>query len=125
MSYNLDTNFEDVKNYVEVLGKVHEPHEYGTVTIDNDVLNMKLTNIVASYLGNEWIIGIPVIATEGATQPEALATPITQIVIKDIASVDVADTILHTPITAANEYYCVKLTFNDTTCEACEYLGEI
>ena len=123
VSYNLDTSFEDVKNYVEVLGKVHEPHEYGTVTIEDSVLNMKLTNIIASYLNNEWIVGIPVIATEGATQPEALATPITQIVIKDIAGADVSDINLDTPIIAANEYYCVKLTFNDTECETCEYLG--
>ena len=125
VSYNLDTSFEDVKNYVEVLGKVHEPHEYGTVTIEDSVLNMKLTNIIASYLNNEWIVGIPVIATEGATQPEALATPITQIVIKDIAGADVSDINLDTPIIAANEYYCVKLIFNDTICETCEYLGAL
>ena len=125
VSYNLDTSFEDVKNYVEVLGKVHEPHEYGTVTIKGSVLNMKLTNIITSYLNNEWVVGIPVIATEGATQPEALATPITQIVIKDSAGEDVADITLDTPIIAANEYYCVKLIFNDTTCETCEYLGAL
>lgn len=125
VSYNLDTNFENVKNYVEVLGKVHEPQEYGTVTINDNVLNMKLVNVIASYLNNEWVIGMPVIATEGATQPEALATPINRIVIKDIANVDVADIELATPIIAANEYYCVKLTFNDTKCTACEYLGAL
>lgn len=125
VSYNLDTNFEDVKNYVEVLGKVHEPHEYGTVTIDDDVLNMKLTNIVASYLNNEWIIGIPVIATEGATEPEALATPITQIVIQDIASTAITTLTLSTPIIAANEYYCVNLVFDDTGLESAEYLGAL
>ena len=123
VSYDLDTNFEDVKNYVEVLGKVHEPSEYGTATIECSTLNMKLTNIIASYLNNVWVVGIPVIATEGATQPEALATPITQIIIKDIAGTDVCDINLDTPIIAANEYYCVKLTFNDTECETCEYLG--
>ena len=125
VSYDLDTNFEDVKNYIEVLGKVHEPHEYGTVTINDSVLNMKLTNVVASYLNNEWIIGIPVIATEGATEPEALATPINRIIITDIASTSVADITLDTPIIAANEYYCVKLIFNETTCESCEYLGAL
>lgn len=125
VSYNLDTSFEDVKNYVEVLGKVHEPSEYGTVTIEGSTLSMKLTNIIASYLNNEWVVGIPVIATEGATQPEALATPITQIIIKDIAGTDVSDINLDTPIIAANEYYCVKLTFNDTECEECEYLGAL
>ena len=125
VSYNLDTNFEDVKNYVEVLGKVHEPQEYGTVTINESVLNMKLTNIVASYLNNEWIIGIPVIATEGATQPEALTNPITSIVIHDIANTFVFQIELATPIIAANEYYCVKLTFDDAKCTACEYLGAL
>ena len=125
VSYDLDTNFEDVKNYIEVLGKVHEPHEYGTVTINNNVLNMKLTNIVASYLNNEWIIGIPVIATEGATEPEVVSTPIERLIIKDVASTSVADITLETPIIAANEYYCVKLIFNNTTCESCEYLGAL
>lgn len=125
VSYDLDTNFEDVKNYIEVLGKVHEPHEYGTVTIEGSTLNMKLTNIISSYLNNEWVVGIPVIATEGATQPEALATPITQIIIKDMAGTDMSDINLDTPIIAANEYYCVKLTFNDTECETCEYLGAL
>ena len=125
VSYNLDTNFENVKNYIEVLGKVHEPNEYGTVTINDNVLNMKLVNVIASYLNNEWVIGMPVIATEGATQPEALATPINRIVIKDIANVDVADIELSSPIIAANEYYCVKITFNDSSCESCEYLGAL
>lgn len=125
VSYNLDTNFEDVKNYVEVLGKVHEPHEYGTVTINNATLNMKLTNVKASYLNNEWVIGIPVIATEGATEPEALATPITQIVIQDIASTAITTLTLSTPIIAANEYYCVNLVFDDTSLESAEYLGAL
>ena len=125
VSYNLDTNFENVKNYVEVLGKVHEPQEYGTVTISDNVLNMELVNVIASYLNNEWVIGMPVIATEGATQPEALATPINRIVIKDIANADVASIDLSTPIIAANEYYCVKITFNDSSCESCEYLGAL
>ena len=125
VSYNLDTNFENVKNYVEVLGKVHEPQEYGTVTINDNVLNMKLVNVIASYLNNEWVIGMPVIATEGATQPEALATPINRIIIKDIANVDVADIELSSPIIAANEYYCVKITFNNSSCESCEYLGAL
>lgn len=125
VSYNLDTNFEDVKNYVEVLGKVHEPNEYGTATIEGGSLDLKLVNPIASYLNNEWIVGIPVIATEGAIEPEALSTPINRIVIKDIANVDVADINLSSPIIAANEYYCVKIIFNDSSCESCEYLGAL
>lgn len=125
VSYNLDTNFEDVKNYVEVLGKVHEPNEYGTATIKDGLLDLKLANVIESYLNNEWIIGIPVIATEGATEPEALATPITNITIHDNANNLIFKIKLATPIIAANEYYCVKLTFDATKCTACEYLGAL
>lgn len=125
VSYNLDTNFEDVKNYVEVLGKVHEPNEYGTATIKDGLLDLKLANVIESYLNNEWIIGIPVIATEGATEPEALATPITNITIYDNANNLIFKIGLSTPIIAANEYYCVKLTFDATKCTACEYLGAL
>ena len=125
VSYNLDTNFEDVKNYVEVLGKVHEPQEYGTATIEGGVLDLKLANAKESYLNNEWIVGIPVIATEGAIEPEALSTPITNITIYDVSSRFIFEIELATPIIAANEYYCVKLTFNDTKCTACEYLGAL
>lgn len=125
VSYNLDTNFEDVKNYVEVLGKVHEPQEYGTATIEGGSLDLKLANVIESYFNNEWIIGIPVIATEGAIEPEALSTPITNITIYDNANNFIFKIGLSTPIIAANEYYCVKLTFNDTKCTACEYLGAL
>lgn len=125
VSYNLDTNFEDVKNYVEVLGKVHEPNEYGTATIEGGVLDLKLANVIESYLNNEWIVGIPVIATEGAIEPEALSTPITNITIYDNANNFIFKIGLSTPIIAANEYYCVKLTFNATKCTACEYLGAL
>lgn len=125
VSYNLDTNFEDVKNYVEVLGKVHEPQEYGTATIEGGVLSLKLANPIASYLNNEWIVGIPVIATEGAIEPEALSTPITNITIHDVSSRFIFEIELVTPIIAANEYYCVKLTFDATKCTACEYLGAL
>ena len=125
VSYNLDTNFEDVKNYVEVLGKVHEPNEYGTATIKDGLLDLKLANVIESYLNNEWIIGIPVIATEGAIEPEALADPITNITIYDNANNLIFKIKLATPIIAANEYYCVKLTFDATKCTACEYLGAL
>ena len=125
VSYNLDTNFEDVKNYVEVLGKVHEPQQYGTAKINDALLSLNLANVKENYLNNEWIIGIPVIATEGAIEPEALAEPITNIAIYDVSNRFIFKIGLATPIIAANEYYCVKLTFNDTECIACEYLGAL
>ena len=125
VSYNLDTNFEDVKNYVEVLGKVHEPQQYGTATIEGGSLDLKLANVKESYLNNEWIIGIPVIATERAIEPEALADPITNITIYDVLNRVIFEIKLATPIIAANEYYCVKLIFDNTECTSCEYLGAL
>ena len=125
VSYTLDTNFEDVKNYVEVLGKVHEASEYGVVTINNDTLTLKLNNLKASYLNNPWIIGMPIIITEGSTQPEALATPISKIIVQDIGENDISTIELTKPIMAGNQYYCLQLIFDDTDCISCEYLGGI
>ena len=125
VSYTLDTNFEDVKNYVEVLGKVQEPNEYGIVTINTDTLILRLNSAKSAYLNNQWIVGVGVISTEGSFIPEALATPIKYIHVVDSESVALKDITLETPITASNQYYCVKLTFDTTTCTDCEYLGKI
>lgn len=125
VSYTLDTNFEDVKNYIEVLGKVHEPNEYGNVTINNDTLTLKLTNEKSNYLNNQWIIGVGIISTEGSFTPEALATPIKYINVTDSVDVALKSITLETPIIASNQYYCLKMTFDTTDCTDCEYLGKI
>lgn len=125
VSYTLDTSFEEVKNYIEVLGKMHEPNQYGTATIDGATLTLTLTDIKNNYLDNTWIIGIPVIVTEEDFNPVALSTPITEIIVEDMASTAMANITLSTPIMAGNQYYCLRLICDTTTITSCEYLGSL
>ena len=126
VSYNLDTSFEDVKNYVEVLGKTHEPNEYGTVTTSGSTLTLKLSNILSSYLNNTWIIGFGVIVSDVSADPIALATPITSIDIVDLSnSAIIVLDISNSPIMAGNQYYCIKLSFGASQLNTVEYLGKL
>lgn len=125
VSYTLDTNFEDVKNYIEVLGKTHEPNQYGTVEINGDTLHLTLTDVQNNYFDNTWIIGMPIIVTEGDFNPVALATPIQNIIVHDVGNNVIASIGLNTPITAGNQYYCLKLVYNGNTMALCEYLGAL
>lgn len=125
VSYTLDNSFEDVKNYVEVLGKTHEPNQYGTVSITEDTLTLTLTDILNNYLDNMWIIGVPIIVSEGDFNPVALSTPISNIVVRDSASTYLSTIWLDTPIVAGNQYYCIKMTCDAQGIEACEYLGAL
>ena len=125
VSYTLDTSFEEVKNYIEVLGKMHEPNQYGTATIDGATLTLTLTDIKNNYLDNTWIIGIPVIVTEEDFNPVALSTPITEIIVEDMVSTAMANITLSTPIMAGNQYYCLRLICDTTTITSCEYLGSL
>lgn len=125
VSYTLDTNFEEVKNCVEVLGKLHEPDEFGTSVIDGDTITITTTKVINNYLNNSWVIGFGVTAGSPTDPPVAIATPITSIVLNDlgnntIASIDISDT----PITNGNEYYCIKLVVGATASEvSATYLG--
>lgn len=125
VSYTLDNNFEEVKNYVEVLGKTHEPNQYGTANINGSNLTLTLTNIKNNYLDNTWIIGIPIITDEGNFNPVALATPIQTIAVVDMVSTPMANITLTTPITAGNQYYCLRLICDETSVTSCEYLGAL
>ena len=126
VSYNLNTNFDDVKNYIEVLGKTHEPNEYGIVTITTNTLTLKLGQIESAYYDNSWIVGMGVITTSLDDDPQVLATPISHIHVYDstntsIYNLDISDT----PITIGNQYYCIKLTFGASGLDSIEYLGKI
>ena len=125
VSYTLDTSFEEVKNYIEVLGKMHEPNQYGTATINGATLTLTLTDIKNNYLDNTWIIGIPIIVTEEDFNPVALSTPITEIIVEDMVSTAMANITLSTPIMAGNQYYCLRLICDTTTITSCEYLGSL
>lgn len=126
VSYTLDTNFENVKNYVEVLGKSHEPNEYATATISSNVVTLKLKNIVSSYYGNDWIIGFGVIVSDISADPTALATSITTITVTDLTNAYICELDISTsPINAGNVYYCIRLSFGSSEIDTTEYLGKL
>lgn len=126
VSYNLDTNFDDVKNYIEVLGKTHEPNEYGIVTITTNTLTLKLGQIESAYYDNSWIVGMGVITTSLDDDPQVLATPISHIHVYDSTNTSIYNLdISNTPITIGNQYYCIKLTFGASGLDSIEYLGKI
>lgn len=126
VSYNLNTNFDDVKNYIEVLGKTHEPNEYGIVTITTNTLTLKLGQIESAYYDNSWIVGMGVITTSLDDDPQVLATPISHIHVYDSTNTSIYNLdISNTPITIGNQYYCIKLTFGASGLDSIEYLGKI
>ena len=125
VSYTLDTSFEDVKNYIEVLGKVHEPNEYAVVTINGSTLTATLNNFMETYYDNDWIIGVPIITSSLDDDPSTLSTPIRNIIIRDVANVAISTINLITPIMVGNQYYCLKLGFNGNTLSVANYLGKL
>ena len=125
VSYTLDTSFEDVKNYVEVLGKVHEPNEYAVVTISGNTLTAKLNNLLATYYNNDWIIGVPIITSSLDDDPSTLSTPIQTIVVQDVANVNISNISLSNPIMVGNQYYCLRLSFGASAIDIATYLGKL
>lgn len=124
VSYALDTNFQDVKNYIEVLGRQHEPNEYATATVAGATLNLVLNNGFTYYTNNEWIIGCS-IETDDTTNYTILANPITSIIVRDNVGTLVA-TISTTaqPLEIGNQYYCIRLAIGATVSNVeASYLG--
>jgi hypothetical protein len=124
--YKLDTDFEDVKNYVEVLGKVHEPNEFATVNVYGNNATLKFSKVKADYNESDWIFGFGIYTSE-SSEYTTLATPITIIRLYDsdntlMYTLDLSTT----PITMGNEYYALSLTWDsDNNRHDCEYLGFI
>lgn len=126
-SYSYDTSFEDIKNYVEVLGKMHEPSEFGTATINSNVLTLVTTKSINDYLNNDWKIGFTIATSTVDTNPTRLATPITFIVVKDVnnASIGSID-ISQEPIIVGNQDYVIYIEVGATTSNiSLEFLGKI
>jgi hypothetical protein len=83
IEYTLDTSFEDVKNYIEVLGKVHEPNEMATCTVAGSVANIVLNNSSSYYVGVNWLVGFGIFTSETVSAYTYLANPITSLKIYD------------------------------------------
>ena len=123
-NFSYDTSFEDVKNCVEVLGKVHEANEFATVSGTSGSRNITLLSPISAYLNNTWIIAFGINVDESG-QPVALATPISYLHIYDSTntSVGIID-ISATPITFGNEQFVIKMEVGATASDVnLEYEG--
>lgn len=124
IDYSYNTSFEDVKNCVNVLGKVHEADEFATATISGGAIALELSKDYTSYLDNTWNIAFGIEVDESG-EPKALAYPINAIYVLDsdnvnICYIDISDN----PIVFGNEQFIVKVDIGSiiTSVEA-EYLG--
>ena len=124
ISADYDTSFEDVKNCVEVLGKVHNPNEFATVEISTQVCMLTLSQPKEYYANNEWTIEFGIVSDESGA-PVALANNITDFYFRDkngdfIGYLSIAKN----PITQGNEEYCVTMKVGETISTASfEYIG--
>lgn len=121
-NYSLSTSFEDVKNYVEIVGKQIEPDETAvSTTYSNSTVTVTLSRPFTSYYSASadtnvtWYIGFTIGAVSGA--PTRLSTPITTIVVKDANSSTHTITIPNSQeakIYYNNESYFVRLVFSSS-----------
>lgn len=115
ISADYDTSFEDVKNCVEVLGKVHNANEFATTEISGSgtICLLTLSQEWEHYLNNEWTIEFAIIADESGA-PVALAHNVNNIYIydKDNQYIGYLD-ISKTPIIQGNEEYCLTMSIGE------------
>lgn len=127
LSYTYDTSFEDVKNYVEVLGKTHEPDDFCTGSINGSQITLKTTKEASSYVNNTWEFGFGVATSDVDMTPTILATPITSIVLRDVnnTSLQTID-ISSRPIRIGNMNYMIEMIMGATTSNvSATFIGSI
>lgn len=124
IEYSLDTSFEDVKNYIEVLGKVHEADEVATCSISGSVANLILSQANTYYLNNEWVVSFGV-TTGSSSEYIYLANPITLLRLYDKNGQLIDNISLSSqPIMVGNEYYCFKMLWGENvSVHTFEYYG--
>lgn len=124
ISANYDTSFEDVKNCVEVLGKVHNPNEFATVTGLGSSRTLTLSQPKENYINNYWTIAFGINVDESGA-PVALATPIVYLYIYDSENVFIgAIDISSDPIVYGNEEFVFTMNVGGTyTDVSLEYIG--
>ena len=124
ISANYDTSFEDVKNCVEVLGKVHNPNEFATATGIGSSRTLTLSQPKENYINNYWTIAFGINVDESGA-PVALATPIVYLYIYDSENVFVgAIDISSDPIVYGNEEFVFTMNVGGAYTDASlEYIG--
>ena len=126
--YAYDTNFEDVKNCVVVLGKVHNPNEFAACVVAGAAAYVTLSSELSTYLNNTWTIEFG-IQSDDTGAPVQLGTPITRIYIyAPLASgatyYVTSLSVVNTPLTVGNEEYCLEMTVGNTLSDiTLQYLG--
>lgn len=124
ISHSYDTSFEDVKNCVMVLGKVHQPNEFATVTGTGSGRVLTLSSPKASYVNLTWTIAFGIDVDQTGV-PIALATPITYLYLYDSTGSSIgAVNLISDPITFGNEQFVVQMNMGATTSSVSfQYLG--
>lgn len=125
---NISTNFEDVKNYIEVLGKQIEPNETATATLKNNIVTITLSRPFASYFSSDsaiditWYIGFTIGDTTQQTIP--LDAPISQITYKDSTGASMSIKMDgEALIYYNNETYFVRMVCSSKKVKSCEFGG--
>lgn len=110
ISASYDTNFEDVKNYVEVYGKTHEPSEVASASISGGLIRLVLNKDRDKYTSGKWCVEFTV---GDGIEPYMLSESIYYIYIYDKSntsspwfSIDIREN----PIIVGNESYCIKMS---------------
>lgn len=130
ISASYETNFEDVKNYIEVYGKSHEPSEVGEAVQPpyTNYINVTLNKSRENYVNGHWTIAFG-IGDLTEVNPEILAYPIYYIYIYDNSDETepwLMLSISSEPIVESNEMYCFKLHVGAVPATVYgEYLGYI
>ena len=110
ISASYDTNFEDVKNYVEIYGKTHEPSEIATATISGGMIRLVLNNDRDNYTNGRWCVEFDI---GDGVEPYMLSDYIYFIYVFDKSNTSspwFSIDIRNDPIVVGNESYCIQFT---------------
>lgn len=124
ISASYDTNFEDVKNYVEIYGKTHEPSEIATATISGGMIRLVLNNDRDNYTNGRWCVEFDI---GDGVEPYMLSDYIYFIYVFDKSNTSspwFSIDIRNDPIVVGNESYCIQFTVSAVpSVVSGEYIG--
>ena len=101
LNYSVDTNFEDIKNYIEVYGKTFDINNYGgkSTTTTKNVYKITVATITTNTISNNTLIGF-------TTNTNSVSGKI-YLKVNSIAQKEIKDELGNTPTLKANTYYVV------------------
>ena len=115
ISYDINTNFSDVKNYIEVYGKTHSPDEFCSAIFTGHTIVLKTKYEKSHYLNKQTIFGFGVFIDGDISKPLVLSNSIYNIILNDSANTSIGRLdISSSPIVIGNKYYCIKVKATDT-----------